>query len=596
MAASLTLQAWAAGFLAHLGAPATGGQDPRMKFLEAWATKEGTFDIGNESNPLSIENNEGEASTNWNKQGVKVFKNVASGYVALEKYLVNQGITGMLTQLKSPTATLQSLTQALADAHWAGSATPAAVADSLQYAQGIGVKAGLPSNEAAMVGEGAPGALNDQAQAGQGAGNAAQLSTSSSSGLTPAEAREIDTPYTGPGAYKGFDLQGVLPGQMQLTKQAINTILAEPGGVKGMLDAIYKNFGSESWMANIPEVRTLLIAGSQLGYDSNKALFDSAFQNTNWYKTTTTSARNYAELQANDPASAHSALLSAEARITNQANELGVTLTAAQVQSLGQTVVKQSISSVVGDNPYSESLVDDATIDGYISAAAQTPAFAAGLTGSQAASSAGITGATTAPTTTDTTNAGPGGDAAYLYNQFTTIAKNYMLNWTPQQIAAAVQKALLGDTGQDDFLQGQVAGFQTTAQNTAKALYPAFAGAVGTDTSAANDQDMYQATQSYRNIIAQFTGNADADSIDLNNPQWSWILSGGAPPAGSSATLASATGGSATSSTASSATASPPTIDQLQTYLMGTPQFQSTNMAKEMGWQVGSAITKAFGF
>jgi hypothetical protein len=515
---------------------------------------------------------------------VQTFDSVEAGYAAyVSQFKSNPSLLTAFEKNASPA----DFGTALSQSGWS----------SGHYANATTFATGAPFNGSS---EASSGALNNQPNPGAGLGNAAQLATSSSSGMTAAETREIDTPYTGPGAYKGFDLQGVLPGQMQLTKNAIDTVLAQPGGVKGMLDAIYKNFGTEAWMANVPEVRTLLVAGSQLGYDSNKALFDSAFQNTNWYKSTAPGQRNFDELQANDPASAAGAVQKAAARVTNLANQQGVQLTHAEVQSLAKTVASQSISSEAGIDPYQESLVNDSKILGYIGQMAQTPDFITGLTGSQAAATSGITGST-APATAPPTGAMPGGDAAYLYDQFTTIAKNNMLNWTPQQVAAAVQKALLGDTGQSNFLAGAVSGFNVTAQNNAKNLYPAFASAIGTDTATNNDQNMFQATQSYRNIVAQYTGNADPNSINLNDPQWSWILSGGPAPTAANASVNNAqnTPGSTKTGSSSSAvqgTGAPPTIDALQTYLMGTPQFQSTDAAKQMAWHVGSAITSAFGF
>ena len=460
----------------------------------------------------------------------------------------------------------------------------------------------------------APTPQNRNPVAGAGAGTAAQLSTSSSSGLTPAEAAQIETPYTGPGAYKGFDLQGITAGQLANVKQAINTVLSQPGGVKGILDAIYKNYGSEAWMANIPEVRTILVAGSLLGWDSNKALFDSEFQNTNWYKTTAPGVRNWQELSANDPASAANAVRLAASRVINDANSLGVQLSEAQVQSIAKTVASQSISSVTGTNTYDNSVLAESQIYSYITAAQQVPAAQAATTpaalqGDQidiggggdagtvpipthapGTTAPGTPGAPGAPVTA--TNGG--GDAAYLLNQFESINRNFMLGMTSQQLQTAVQKALQSDTGQGNFLTGQVQGFLSSAQSTAQNLYPAFSGAIGNSANGGNDQTMYQATAPYRSLIAQYTGAADADTINLQDPQWSWILSGKAPPSSRAAGLLSpqTTG----NQTLDQGTGKPPTIDQMQQYLMGTPQFQTTDAAKNMAWHVGSTILKSFGY
>jgi hypothetical protein len=552
-------------------------------FLVAWDNHEGDVQT-NPTNALAIEGAEGQKTTNFNTNGVKTFQSVQDGYVALHKYLIQNGVTGILQGLTNKASTVQSLGQALADAGWEGSATPAAKAASQSYAsavtQAAGGEAMAPLNEGGNVGA-ATGAAGETAQ---------QKDTTNANGLTPAERKEIDTPYTGPGAYKGFDLQGITGGQKANVEQAITELLAQPGGVAGILNGIYKNYGSEAWMANVPEVRTLLVAGTALGWDQDPALFNSELQNTNWYKTTAPGVRNWQELSADDPASAQNAIKEAAARVTSDANTLGVPLTQAQVQTLAKTVASQSIGSETGLNTYDSTMVSDQQILGYITAMANTTDLTSVLSG---AATTNVPATSTSAATTAITGQG---DAASLYNQYTAIVRNYMLPMTPSQIAAKVQQDLSGDTGQGNFLTGAISSFTTYAQNQAKMLYPAFAGAIGTDATTGNDQDLYQATANIRALVAQYTGNADPDTVNLNTPQYSWILSGSAPPS-SSAQVSGAGATIGTSGSGSSASAvAPPTTDQLTSYLMQQPQFQTTNGAKEMGWQIGSAITKAFGY
>lgn len=574
-----TPEEWAAGFLQYLGAPASGPTDPRLIFLTAWDTHEGDAQ-SNPTNGLAIE--DGGATMAGSK--VSTFKDVQDGYVALHAYLIKNGITNVIQGLKNPNSTVESLGADLAAANWEGSATPQAKAASAAYANAVITGAGGQAM--------APLANDGTATTGTGE-TSAQEDTTNANGLTPAERKEIDTPYTGPGAYKGFDLSGITAGQKANVEQAINELLAQPGGVAGILNGIYKNYGSEAWMANVPEVRTLLVAGTALGWDQDPALFNSELQNTSWYKTTAPGVRNWQELSADDPASAQSAIQQAAARITNDANTLGVPLSQEQVQTLAKTVASQSISGVNGLNTYDATMVSDQQVLGYISAMASTTDLTSVLSG---AATTPTTGAgENAPATAITGQ----GDASTLYNQYTQIVRNYMLPMTPSQIAAQVQKDLSGDTGQGNFLSGAVASFTTYAQNQAKMLYPAFAGAIGTDTTTGNDQDLYQATANIRALVAQYSGNADPDTVNLNTPQYSWILSGSAPP--SSATAVTGAGATiGTSSTSGSSTGGgnvqPPTTDQLTSYLMQQPQFQTTNGAKEMGWQIGSAITSAFGY
>jgi hypothetical protein len=571
-----TPEEWAAGFLQYLGVPASGPTDPRLIFLTAWDTHEGDAQT-NPTNGLAIE--DGGKTMSGSK--VSTFKDVQAGYVALHAYLVKNGITNVIQGLKNPASTVESLGADLAAANWEGSQTPQAKAASAAYANAVITGAG---GQAMAPLSGATGGTGE---------TVAQADTTNTSGLTPAEAKEIDTPYKGPGAYKGFDLSGITGGQRANVEQAITELLAQPGGVQGILNGIYKNYGSEAWAANIPEVRTLLVAGTALGWDQDPALFNSELQNTSFYKTTSVGTRNWDELSSDDPASAQNAVQQAAARITNDANTLGVPLTQEQVQTLAKTVASQSISSVTGLNTYDSTMVSEQQVLGYITAMASTTDLTSVLSG------AATTNVPATSTSAQATSITGEGDAASLYNQYTAIARNYMLPMTPSQIAAQVQKDLSGDTGQGNFLTGAISSFTTYAQNQAKILYPAFAGAIGTDATTGNDQDLYQATANIRALVAQYTGNADPDTVNLNTPQYSWILSGSPPP--SSATALSGAGSTiGTSSTSGSSSGggnvAPPTTDQLTSYLMQQPQFQTTNGAKEMGWQVGSAITKAFGF
>jgi len=194
------------------------------------------------------------------------------------------------------------------------------------------------------------------------------------------------------------------------------------------------------------------------------------------------------------------------------------------------------------------------------------------------------------------TGATSSGDAATLYNDFTTIARDWYLNLTPQEIASKVQQVLAGDTGQGNFLQGAHATFLTFAQNQAKQMYPGLAAVIGTTSSTGGPATPYESLGWARNMIAQYTGLGSGDNVNLTDPQWKWVLSGSAPPTNVAQGI---TQQSSTAASQASSTATPgqiPSADTLQTYLMQTPQYQKTNQAKNQAWQVGKAITSAFGF
>jgi hypothetical protein len=630
--------------LAYLGKPATSANDSRLKFLTAWDTHEGDL-MTNPTNGLAIE--AGGKTMTGSK--VSTFASVQAGYIALHRYLVNNHITGVLRRLMDPASTVQSLTQALAGANWEGSATPKARAKSLAYANTVGQNAGGPplapldaapdrvggTNTAPPakapvtpapvsnvpqdpidIGGGGdqgkpavpilPGSQGDVAPVTPtpldpidiggggdlGSGGVPSVPVVPGSGVvTPAPTGPVappiegmDTQYTGPGAYKGFDLHSLAPDLIGPAKQAIDQFLSTPGAEQQVLNDIYTNYSQESWAASNPEVRTLLVIGSLLGWDKDPAIFEAQLQNTDWWKSTSDNQRNWQETIANDPGQARVAVREAAARVTNIANSLGVQLDASTLNDIATTVASQSVTGV---GQFSNTQFTDQQIYQAVVGHFNSTDF---LTSAQATSTSTPASTLNAASTATSTS----GDAATLYNAFTTIARNYYLNLTPQQIAAKVQTYLQTDTGQGNFQSGAVSGFTTEAQQMAKTMYPALGSVVGTTGVTGTDTTPYAALAGYRNLIATYTGyGGDPDTIDMTSPQWSWILAGKQPP---SATTAAAGAPPATPSSSSSATPVLPSYDQVQSYLMGTPQFQTTDLAKQMAWHVGSQITKAFGF
>jgi hypothetical protein len=570
---------WAQGFLAYLGKPATSVRDPRLTFLEAMYNHEG--DGG--SNPLAITNAEGQPSTNLpgNSAGVKSFASVQSGYVALHRFLVNQHITGLLSELLNPATTTQDLTNALSQASWEGSSTPQARAASVAYANAVG------SGAASLSGQ----TIQPLDTGGVSTGTTGTpTETTGSSATEPIQG--MNTNYTGPGAYKGFDLQSVSPSLLAQAKAAIDEFTATPGAEQAMMTKIYQNYGDEAWAASIPELRTVLVMAAYMGWTgaSGTAELQSAFQATNWWKQSSDNGRLWAETVANDPGQAQVAIQEAASRVTNIANSLGAQLSAAQLNSIATTVASQSVSGI---GQFSNTQFTDQQIYQSVVGAINSPQFTNELTGTSTAGAGSptVTGAS-APVTATTSS----GDAAALYNAFTTIARNYYLGWTPQQVAKAVQTALASDTGQGNFQSGAIASFTTQAQNLAKVQYPGLSSIIGTTSTAGTDNTPYAALAGYRSLIAQYTGyGSDPDTIDLTSPQWSWILSGATPPnnVANGITQQSSTAASSPSATANGQL---PSYDTVQRYLMQSPQYQTTDQAKSQAWQVGKAITSAFGF
>jgi hypothetical protein len=421
------------------------------------------------------------------------------------------------------------------------------------------------------------------------------------SGFLPSAVRQdFNENYTGPNAYKGFDLTSIAsmgsPEIMRQAKNAIDYFTSNPQIQQSMMENIYATFKNESWIASDPEVRAILIAGIYNGWAHNKALFDSVFQATKWYKTTAPSLRLWQENFANDPAAAKNAIGQAAARVTNIAATLGVQLTPQQLNSIATQAAQLSIDST---GSYVNGLWPDQNI---IDAVKGDFSPTTALQNIGTLTEQGTTQGDGTPNTTQASL--NGGDAAYLYNEFQTINHDYYLNLTPQDIMGYVQKAIQSDTGQGNFLTDARATFESVATNIAKQKYPALAGSLGaTSATTGTGTTPYQSLSWARNMIAQYTGLGSGDNVDLTSPQWSWVLGQGQPPTSRAAGLltgaqtgnASNIGSSGSGSSANS-TPTIPSADQLQTYLMGTPQFQSTNMAKNMAWGVGNQILRAFGY
>ena len=415
-----------------------------------------------------------------------------------------------------------------------------------------------------------------------------------SSGFVPGQVvQDFGENYTGPNAYKGFDMTSIAqmgsPQIMHEAKTAIDYFTSHPQIQQSMMQNIYSTFHNEAWIASDPEVRTVLIAGIYNNWAANKGLFDSVFQATKFYKTTAPSLRLWQENFANDPAAAKNAIGQAAARVTNIADTLGVQLTPAQLNQIATQAAQLSLDS---NGAYVNGLWPDQNIIDAVKADFNPNAALTNLGGLTAQGTQESTGAT------GSTNASlNGGDAAYLYNEFQTINHDYYLNLTPTDIMGYVNKAIQSDAGQGNFLTDARATFQSVAVNMAKQKYPALGGALGaTDASTGTGTTPYASLAWARNMIAQYTGLGSGDNVDLTSPQWSWVLGQGSSPTNRAQGLLSGLQTGNAPSSSSSSTPTIPSADQLQTYLMGTPQFQSTNLAKTMAWNVGSQILRAFGY
>jgi|SRR5579871_4805863 len=410
----------------------------------------------------------------------------------------------------------------------------------------------------------------------------------------------INRQYSGPGAYKGFDLESLSPELRPEAERAIDQFLSQPGMEQTVMRDVYQNYSEDAWAASIPEVRTLLVVGSVLGWANDPNLFQGQLERTDWWRTHNENQRAWEQTIATDPAQARQAVAEAESRVTNIANELGVQLPHQLLVSIATKVASNSVSQ---SGVYSATQMADQQIYQMVAAHFNAQAFGAQVSATAKPGSAGVPAR---------------GVAAQLEDSFRTIAREYYLPLSPQEIARYVQRYLNADTGEPDFLSGAVAGFTQTAQQMARTLYPALANIIGTTDSSGSDNTPFAALAGYRSLIAQYTGyGGDPGTINLATPQWSWLLTGKLPASVTPSAKAPATASTATGATPNAVTGPPPsggpkppggggslnqstatlpTYDEVQQYLMAQPQFQTTDLAKQMGWHVGTQILNAFGF
>ncbi len=95
---------------------------------------------------------------------------------------------------------------------------------------------------------------------------------------------------------------------------------------------VRKTYGYMSGFLDIPEVRNVLLNGARLGWGSEELY--GALSATNWWKTTSASARQWAQLTSEDPASAQAQAQQNAASISDIAKTHGLNLSGAQIGQL----------------------------------------------------------------------------------------------------------------------------------------------------------------------------------------------------------------------------------------------------------------------
>lgn len=138
---------WAEAYINYLvqrhgGDPASGPQDPRVKFLVRWQNVEATFGRpppAPQHNPLSTSETE-PGSFGVNSDNIQSFPNWQEGYAATEATMLQNYDTPILRELLNGKATANSLVTALAKSNWSGSG--AGSPNEVGYATTIGGASG----------------------------------------------------------------------------------------------------------------------------------------------------------------------------------------------------------------------------------------------------------------------------------------------------------------------------------------------------------------------------------------------------------------------------------------------------------------------
>lgn len=98
------------------------------------------------------------------------------------------------------------------------------------------------------------------------------------------------------------------------------------------------NYGFMGGFLNIPEVRTVLLNAARQSWDPGR--IQGALYATNWWKTTSSSQRQWAQLVSEDPASAQESIRQQSAIVHDRARTLGLNLPANQINGIARMVIE----------------------------------------------------------------------------------------------------------------------------------------------------------------------------------------------------------------------------------------------------------------
>ena len=247
------------------------------------------------------------------------------------------------------------------------------------------------------------------------------------------------------------------------TSTAPATSGGTPANPPGSDADVRSRYGYMAWALDIPEVGDALRAAAAAGEDQ-AGLFARISQ-TNWWKTTSASARTFQQLQATDPASAQQDIDSEKAAISAQASKLGITIAEDRLTSMATDARRlgwnaEQVQSAIGNEFHYKP-------------------------------------------------GGQQGGALTIENQLKQIASDYLQPVSDSTLSRWEQDVISGRTAVADF-EGQM-------KAQAKSLYPSMAASIDAGQTAA------QFAEPYRQVAAK-TLEMSPDTIDFADPRWNKAL------------------------------------------------------------------------
>lgn len=390
-------------------------------------------------------------------------------------------------------------------------------------------------------------------------GKAAAPTTQASPGTGGNSAVAAYAPVAGANVknFHGFDLSAIPTALLGRAERAITDGIAQ-GTVNPALDEakLQSEFPNEQFLLSDSQVRGVIVAATAASFGENELL--GALRNTSWWTKNNQNQRDYQEALSNDPATAHQAVQEAQAKVIDTAHQLGVRLTAAEVNNISSKVASFSFTQrgVIGGTAGLTDQQLTQMVTSYFNYRTQTTAGAGGQ-----------------PTVLS-------GEAGTLFDSFQKMAGQYLVNdvMTPDKIGQFVQDQLKGYTGQGGFEAGAQSAFETTVKQLAASKY----GPVMQDAIARGiDPSTYVAP--YASEASKVLG-VDSNSVDFTDPQWRTALTATDPSSGAP-------------------TGAPMTMDQWDKYLRSTTfnvggqqlQWQNTLAGQNAQNDLVASIGQMFG-